>query len=58
VVRKDGHTGDLLVTVDVQVPAHLDDNARKAVEALRDATQSADLRANLFDARSRPGSSA
>ncbi|CAN5660234.1 molecular chaperone DnaJ [soil metagenome] len=58
VVRKDGHSGDLLVTVDVQVPAHLDDTARQAVEALRDATQGTDLRANLFDARSRPGSPA
>ena len=30
--------------------------ARAAVEALRDASGGADLRANLFDARSRPGS--
>ena len=38
VQRKDGHKGDLLVTVEVQVPARLDDKARAAVEALRDAT--------------------
>jgi molecular chaperone DnaJ len=56
VQRKDGHTGDLLVTVEVQVPARLDDQARAAVEALRDATAGADLRANLFDARTAPGS--
>ncbi len=56
VQRKDGHKGDLLVTVEVQVPAVLDDKARAAVEALREASGGADLRANLFDARSRPGS--
>ena len=57
VQRKDGNKGDLLVTVEVQVPAHLDANARAAVEALRDATEVSDLRANLFDASTRPGSS-
>jgi molecular chaperone DnaJ len=57
VQRKDGNKGDLLVTVEVQVPAHLDANARVAVEALRDATEVSDLRANLFDASTRPGSS-
>src|SRR4051812_5535236 len=56
VQRKDGHTGDLLVTVEVQVPAHLDAPARAAVEALRDATSGSDLRANLFDASTRTGS--
>ncbi|MGN6686884.1 MAG: molecular chaperone DnaJ [Actinomycetales bacterium] len=35
--RKDGTTGDLLVTVEVQVPATLDDATRSAVEALREA---------------------
>jgi len=54
VVRKDvvggvGHRGDLLVTVQVQVPAVLADSARKAVKAYRDATAGADIRANLFD---------
>ncbi|MEP7091684.1 MAG: molecular chaperone DnaJ [Nocardioidaceae bacterium] len=47
-----GSTGDLLVTVEVQVPAVLDQKAREAVQAYRDATGGADLRANLFDARS------
>ena len=56
VQRKDGHKGDLLVTVEVQVPARLDDKARAAVEALREATVGSDLRANLFDARTTPGS--
>jgi len=51
-----GSTGDLIVTVEVQVPAVLDAKARKAVQAYRDATAGSDLRANLFDARSRPGS--
>ncbi len=50
-----GTTGDLLVTVEVQVPAHLDDQARAAVQAFRDATGGSDLRANLFD-RSTGGS--
>jgi molecular chaperone DnaJ len=47
-----GSTGDLLVSVEVQVPAVLDDRTRQAVQAYRDATGGADLRANLFDARS------
>ena len=51
-----GTTGDLLVTVEVQVPAVLDDKARAAVQAFRDATVGSDLRGNLFDARTRPGS--
>jgi molecular chaperone DnaJ len=48
VSRKDGHKGDLLVTVEVQVPAVLNEQARDAVEAYRDATAGGDLRANLF----------
>jgi molecular chaperone DnaJ len=50
-----GTTGDLLVTVEVQVPAVLNEQARAAVEAYRDATAGADLRANLSD-RARSGS--
>jgi molecular chaperone DnaJ len=46
--RKDGSRGDLLVTVEVQVPAALDDKARKALEALRDAQGDTDPRAELF----------
>ena len=48
VPRKDGR-GDLLVTVDVQVPATLDAKAREAIEAYRAATEGGDLRANLFE---------
>ena len=48
VTRKDGTKGDLLVTVEVQVPAALDAEARAAVEAYRDATGGADLRSGLF----------
>jgi molecular chaperone DnaJ len=52
VAHKGGH-GDLLVTVEVQVPAHLDATAREAVEAYRTAMAGRDLRANLFtEARS------
>ena len=46
--RKDGR-GDLLVTVDVQVPATLDAKTREAIEAYRAATAGGDLRANLFE---------
>ncbi|GAA1476986.1 molecular chaperone DnaJ [Nocardioides aestuarii] len=47
--RSDGTTGDLLATVEVQVPAVLDGPAREAVEAYRAATAGKPLRANLFD---------
>lgn len=46
--RKDGSKGDLLVTVDVQVPDQLDDATRAAVTAYRDARSGADPRAALF----------
>ncbi|WP_205471981.1 molecular chaperone DnaJ [Nocardioides sp. SYSU D00038] len=49
VPRADGTHGDLLATVEVQVPAVLDDAARAAVEAYRDATRDKPLRARLFD---------
>jgi molecular chaperone DnaJ len=47
--RKDGTRGDLLVTVEVQVPAQLDDAARDAVTAYREATAGRDPRAALFE---------
>jgi molecular chaperone DnaJ len=47
--RSDGTSGDLLATVEVQVPAVLDAGAREAVEAYRAATAGKPLRANLFD---------
>jgi molecular chaperone DnaJ len=49
VTRKDGTKGDLLVTVDVVVPATLDKSGRQAVEALRDATSGENPRAGLLD---------
>lgn len=47
--KADGTNGDLLATVEVQVPAQLDQAAREAVEAYRDATADKPLRANLFE---------
>jgi molecular chaperone DnaJ len=38
VPRKDGTTGDLLATIEVVVPGHLDDAAKAALEAYADAT--------------------
>ncbi len=46
-------TGDLLVTVEVQVPADLDDKARAAVQAYREAVNGTDPRAALFAAQPR-----
>ncbi len=47
--RRDGTMGDLLVTVQVQVPEHLNDAARDAVAAYRLATTGADPRSALFE---------
>lgn len=47
--KADGTQGDLLVTVEVQVPAVLDAAAREAVEAYRAATAGKPLRGNLFE---------
>jgi molecular chaperone DnaJ len=55
VTRKDGTKGDLLVTVNVAVPANLNKAARKAVESLRDATSGDDPRAGLLDRRRAKG---
>lgn len=48
--RRDGSTGDLLATVEVQVPAHLDPTAREAVESYRAAMAGKPLRSGLFEA--------
>jgi len=48
-LRKDGTRGDLLATVEVQVPAKLDPTAREALEAYRAAMADQPLRANLFE---------
>ncbi|MEJ7832509.1 MAG: molecular chaperone DnaJ [Nocardioides sp.] len=47
--KSDGTVGDLLATVEVQVPAVLDETARAAVEAYRAATAGKPLRAALFE---------
>ncbi len=47
--KADGTKGDLLATVQVHVPAVLDQAAREAVEAYRQATASKPLRAGLFE---------
>jgi molecular chaperone DnaJ len=47
--KADGTMGDLLATVEVQVPAVLDPAARAAVEAYREATAHKPLRSKLFD---------
>lgn len=49
VTKKDGTKGDLLATLVVQVPAHLDDETRAAVEAYRAAQAGRPLRTNLFE---------
>jgi molecular chaperone DnaJ len=49
ITRKDGTTGDQLVTVEVAVPLKVDGAARKALEAYRDATASDNPRAGLVD---------
>ena len=46
--KKDGTMGDLLATVQVQVPGTLNAEARAAVEAYRAAGNEPSLRANLF----------
>ncbi|MET7305016.1 molecular chaperone DnaJ [Embleya sp. NPDC005575] len=48
--RKDGTRGDLLVTIEVTVPQQLNDKAREALEAFREATIAHDPRADLLDA--------
>ncbi|GCD90514.1 chaperone protein DnaJ 1 [Nocardioides sp. LS1] len=47
--KADGTRGDLLATVEVVVPAVLDDAAREAIEAYRAATAGKPLRAGLFE---------
>jgi len=49
VPRKDGTRGDLLVTVEVAVPAKLSSAARDAVEAFKTATAGEDPRLGLLD---------
>ncbi|GAA2109519.1 molecular chaperone DnaJ [Actinomadura alba] len=46
--RRDGTKGDLLVTVDVQVPQKLDDTTRETLERLRASGSGDDLRSELL----------
>jgi molecular chaperone DnaJ len=46
--RRDGLNGDMLVTVEVVVPARLDSKARSALEAFREATAGEDPRGDLL----------
>jgi molecular chaperone DnaJ len=48
-IKKDGTKGDLLATVQIQVPARLNDAARDAIGAYRSAGVDGTLRANLFE---------
>ena len=47
--KRDGSKGDLLATVEVQVPGSLDQTAREALEAYRAAMAGTPLRAGLFE---------
>ena len=47
VTRKNGHPGDLMVTLQVAVPSKLDDKAREALHAYAEATKDEDPRASL-----------
>ena len=50
-VQKRNATGDLLVTVDVAVPARLSDAAQSALESYAEATKADDPRADLLGGR-------
>jgi len=50
VARKDGTKGDLLATVDVQVPTAMSDEAREALEKFVDAHGADDPRKDLLEA--------
>jgi molecular chaperone DnaJ len=49
--RRDGTKGDLLVTVEVVVPDHLDDEAREALAAYRKATGLREPQGEQFDGK-------
>ncbi|MCI0686734.1 MAG: molecular chaperone DnaJ [Sporichthyaceae bacterium] len=49
VTRSDGTKGDLLATVEVAVPEHLDDAAKAALDSYRTATEGEDPRRALMD---------
>jgi molecular chaperone DnaJ len=47
IVRKDGQAGDLLVTLQVSVPANMDSSAKSALESYAQATATHDPRPEL-----------
>jgi molecular chaperone DnaJ len=47
IAKRDGKTGDLLVTLQVAVPAKLDDKAKEALTSYADATSTQDPRSEL-----------
>ena len=49
ITRRDGRTGDLLVTLQVVVPTKLDRKAKDALDSYAKATAGEDPRAELFD---------
>lgn len=49
IARRDGRTGDLLVTLQVVVPTKLDRKAKDALDSYAKATAGEDPRAELFD---------
>nr|MDQ2881584.1 DnaJ domain-containing protein [Actinomycetota bacterium] len=55
VTGRHGRTGDLLVTLQVVVPAKLDRTAKEALEAYAQATAGENPRAELFARAQRPG---
>jgi len=57
IARKDGTRGDLLATVDVVVPDHIDDETKAALEKLRGSTAGSDVRARLVDDAAGDGTS-
>jgi molecular chaperone DnaJ len=48
VAKRDGLRGDLLVSIEVLVPAALNDQAKQALTTYAEAVGSADPRAKLF----------
>jgi molecular chaperone DnaJ len=55
--RKDGTKGDLLVTIEVQVPQRVDGKARQALEDFAEATEGDDVRADLLRRAAHGGAS-
>ena len=47
-VKKGINTGDLLVTIEVQVPERIDGKAKKALEEFATATKGEDLRSEFM----------